>query len=59
LLWQLAAFLWFRFFDIFKPEPARFFDTQVKNGFGVMMDDAVAAGYTVLTIAVFKAFLPF
>jgi hypothetical protein len=28
----------------------------VKNGFGVMMDDLVAAGYTVLTIAVFKAF---
>jgi thiamine-monophosphate kinase len=31
----------------------------IKNGFGVMMDDLVAAGYTVLTIAVFKAFLPF
>jgi phosphatidylglycerophosphatase A len=59
LLWQLAAFLWFRFYDIVKPEPARFFDTQIKNGFGVMMDDVVAAGYTVLTIAVFKAFLPF
>jgi len=59
LLWQLAAFLWFRFYDILKPQPARFFDTQVKNGFGVMMDDLVAAGYTVLTIAVFKAFLPF
>ncbi len=59
LLWQLAAFLWFRFYDIVKPEPARFFDTQIKNGFGVMMDDVIAAGYTVLTIAVFKAFLPF
>ena len=59
LLWQFAAFLWFRFYDILKPEPARFFDTQIKNGFGVMMDDLVAAGYTVLTIAAFKAFLPF
>ena len=59
LLWQLAAFLWFRFYDIVKPQPAKFFDTQVKNGFGVMMDDVIAAGYTVLTIAVFKAFLPF
>ena len=59
LLWQLAAFLWFRFYDILKPQPARFFDTQVKNGFGVMMDDLVAAGYTILTIAIFKAFLPF
>jgi len=59
LLWQLAAFLWFRFYDIVKPQPAKYFDTQVKNGFGVMMDDVIAAGYTVLTIAVFKAFLPF
>ncbi|MDP2133763.1 MAG: phosphatidylglycerophosphatase A, partial [Sulfuritalea sp.] len=59
LLWQLAAFLWFRFYYIVKPEPARFFYTQIKNGFGVMMDDVIAAGYTVLTIALFKAFLPF
>lgn len=59
LLWQLAAFLWFRFYDIVKPQPAKFFDTQVKNGFGVMMDDVIAAGYTVLTLAAFKAFLPF
>ena len=56
-LWQLAAFLWFRFYDILKPQPARFFDTQVKNGFGVMMDDVIAAGYTVLTLAVIKAVL--
>ncbi|MBK6400639.1 MAG: phosphatidylglycerophosphatase A [Rhodocyclaceae bacterium] len=52
--WQLAAFLWFRFYDIVKPPPARWFDREVKNGFGVMMDDAVAAGYTLLTLAVFK-----
>jgi len=55
--WQLAAFLWFRFYDIVKPQPARYFDTQVKNGFGVMMDDAVAAGYTILTLALAKAAL--
>lgn len=57
ILWQLAAFLWFRFYDIVKPPPANYFDTRVKNGFGVMMDDAVAAGYTVLTLALFKAVL--
>jgi phosphatidylglycerophosphatase A len=27
----------------------------MKNGIGVMMDDLVAAGYTVLTLAVCKA----
>ncbi|MDK9723787.1 MAG: phosphatidylglycerophosphatase A [Sterolibacteriaceae bacterium MAG5] len=57
IIWQAAAFLWFRFYDIVKPPPARWFDTRVKNGFGVMMDDAVAAGYTVLTLALFKAIL--
>ncbi len=54
LLWQVAAFLWFRFYDITKPAPARYFDREVKNGFGVMMDDLVAAGYTLLTLALFK-----
>lgn len=55
LVWQLGAFLWFRFYDIVKPYPASYFDQKVKNGFGVMMDDLVAAGYTVLTLALFKA----
>ena len=54
LSWQLAAFLMFRFYDIIKPQPARFFDREVHNGFGVMMDDAIAAAYTLLTLAVFK-----
>lgn len=54
LLWLLGAFLVFRFFDILKPQPARFFDTKIKNGFGVMMDDAVAAGYSILTLALIK-----
>jgi phosphatidylglycerophosphatase A len=55
LVWQLAAFLWFRFYDIVKPPPANWFDSQVKNGLGVMMDDVIAAGYTILTLALFKA----
>lgn len=55
--WQLAAFLLFRCFDIVKPPPADWFDARVKNGFGVMMDDVVAAAYTVLTLAVMKALI--
>lgn len=50
LRWQLLAFLVFRFFDIVKPFPASWFDRHVKNGFGVMMDDAVAAGYTIFIV---------
>ncbi|MFA6443070.1 MAG: phosphatidylglycerophosphatase A [Sterolibacterium sp.] len=55
--WQLGAFLLFRFFDIVKPPPADWFDAKVKNGFGVMMDDVVAAVYTVLTLAVIKVLI--
>jgi phosphatidylglycerophosphatase A len=57
-LWQTAAFLLFRVFDIVKPQPARFFDEKVKNGFGVMTDDLVAAAYTVLVLAVLRFVLP-
>lgn len=53
--WQLAAFLWFRFYDIVKPPPANYFDRQVKNGLGVMMDDVIAGAYTALTLALLKA----
>ncbi|GHU20092.1 phosphatidylglycerophosphatase A [Betaproteobacteria bacterium] len=56
-LWQMAAFLAFRFFDIVKPQPARFFDERVKNGFGVMADDFVAGVYTVLTLIVLRYLL--
>lgn len=51
LPWQALAFFLFRFFDVIKPQPARWVDTHVKNGFGVMFDDVIAAGYTVLAIA--------
>lgn len=55
--WQLFSFLAFRFFDIVKPPPARFFDEKIHNGFGVMMDDAIAGGYTLLALSVAKALL--
>jgi phosphatidylglycerophosphatase A len=47
-----GAFLLFRLFDIVKPQPARFFDRQVKNGFGVMTDDFFAGVYTVLVLQI-------
>ena len=56
-LWQLSAFALFRYFDITKPQPARYFDEHVKNGFGVMADDLVAAGYTLLALALLKVVL--
>ncbi len=52
--WQLAAFALFRFFDIVKPPPIRHFDRTLKSGFGVMFDDLLAAGYTLLILALAK-----
>jgi phosphatidylglycerophosphatase A len=48
------AFFVFRFFDIAKPPPIRQLDTALKNGFGVMVDDLVAAGYTLLVLALVR-----
>lgn len=48
---QLAAFVLFRLFDILKPPPIRQFDAKLKNGFGVMFDDMLAAFYTLLVFA--------
>ena len=45
------AFLLFRLFDILKPPPIRQLDAALKNGVGVMLDDLLAAGYTLLALA--------
>lgn len=51
---QLWAFIWFRFFDMVKPPPIRYFDRHIKGGFGVMWDDIVAAFYTLLVFALWQ-----
>lgn len=49
--WQAFAFLIFRLFDIVKPPPIRYYERMFKGGFGVMIDDVVAAFYTLLVLA--------
>jgi phosphatidylglycerophosphatase A len=46
----VLGFLLFRFFDITKIPPARFFDRQLKNGYGVVLDDVVAGVYSCLSL---------
>jgi phosphatidylglycerophosphatase A len=55
--WQAAAFFLFRAFDIVKPPPIRSLERRIKGGFGVMFDDLLAAGYTLLVLALAKRFL--
>ena len=57
LRWQALAFLIFRLFDILKPPPIRYYERKFKNGFGVMLDDLLAAFYTLLVLAAVKTLL--
>ena len=45
LSWQtmLAGFVLFRIFDIIKPWPIKWLDQHVQGGFGIMIDDVLAA----------------
>ena len=51
---QCWAFFVFRFFDMVKPPPIRYFDQRFKGGFGVMFDDIVAAFFTLLCFALWR-----
>lgn len=50
--WQywLLAFVVFRVFDIFKPWPIKTVDEKVSGGFGIMLDDVLAAMYSIFVI---------
>jgi phosphatidylglycerophosphatase A len=48
--WWFVAFCLFRLFDIWKPYPICYFDAKLKNGFGVMFDDLLAAIYAILVL---------
>lgn len=50
--WWLVAFLLFRLFDIWKPYPIRQLDAKLKNGFGVMFDDLLAAIYAIISLKI-------
>ncbi len=39
----IFGFIIFRFFDIVKPFPISLVDKKIKNSFGVMLDDIIAA----------------
>jgi phosphatidylglycerophosphatase A len=45
LTWQtiIVGFVLFRFFDILKPWPIKWLDQHVHGGFGIMIDDVLAA----------------
>lgn len=51
---KLWAFVVFRLFDTVKPPPIRYFERCFKGGFGIMLDDLVAAFFTLLVVALWR-----
>ena len=49
-IYYILSFVFFRFFDIFKPFPVSYFDKNFKNYFGIIMDDIMAGLYSMLLI---------
>jgi phosphatidylglycerophosphatase A len=47
-----AAFLLFRLFDIAKPWPIRSVERRVAGGFGIMLDDVMAALYALVLLLI-------
>mgnify|MGYP001105518837 CR=1 FL=1 len=52
----LMSFFLFRFFDIFKPFPIRYFDKNYKNSFGILFDDVLAGVYTLIILLILIKF---
>ena len=52
----VASFLLFRFFDILKPFPIKYFDKNYKNSFGILFDDVLAGIYTLIVLLLFTYF---
>ena len=53
----VAAFILFRLFDIWKPFPISYIDNNTKGALGIMLDDILAAIYTVIVLTVVFFFL--
>ena len=53
----ILILLFFRIFDILKPFPANWIDKNLKNSYGIILDDIVAGIYTIITLALINVFV--
>ncbi len=53
----LLILFFFRIFDIIKPFPANWIDKNLKNSYGIILDDIVAGIYTIITLALINVFV--
>ena len=57
LLLYIFSFLIFRFFDISKIFPINLIDRHFKNPLGIILDDLIAAFYTIITLFVLNTYV--
>jgi phosphatidylglycerophosphatase A len=50
--WVVAGFIVFRLFDIIKPWPISWIDRRVHGGLGIMLDDVLAALFSLLVLQI-------
>ena len=50
-------FILFRFFDITKPFPANWIDKNIKNSYGILLDDIIASIYTIIVLFLINVFI--
>jgi Phosphatidylglycerophosphatase A and related proteins len=58
-IWIAIAFIAFRIFDMAKPWPIRWFDKRVPGGFGIMIDDVIAAIFSSATVWILAQIITF
>ena len=50
-------FILFRIFDILKPFPINWVDKNIKNSYGIILDDIIAGIYTIIILISINAFI--
>ena len=57
IFFTFISFMLFRIFDILKPYPINKIDRDMKNGFGVILDDIVAGLYSAIILLIIIFFI--
>ena len=48
----ITSFILFRLFDVLKPYPVNYVDDNIKGALGIMLDDVLAAIYSIIVLCV-------
>ena len=57
LYYCISAFLLFRLFDVWKPFPINYIDKNIQGATGIMLDDILAAFYSIIILTLIFFFL--